>query len=130
MGGGKPIVGIPQYGNLPSYSPPYPGMASIVWKPTLPIHPSSFWDRLLNPQTILSSSQIPTYLLEPQQDQINVSQPLHPTPMVSSSPQISISQPIQGPSPSQSLVQGTPQVLIGQIIQKSVQTQSSPYQGQ
>lgn len=104
MGGGKPIVGIPQYGNLPSYSPPYPGMASIVWKHTLPIYPSSFLDQLVNPQTIPSSSQVPTYLLAPQQDKINVSLTLHPTPMVSSFPQIFISQPIQGPSPSQSLV--------------------------
>ena len=41
---GKPIVGIPQYGNPLSYSTPYLGMASSVGKPTLPIQPGSIWD--------------------------------------------------------------------------------------
>lgn len=44
-------------------------------------------------------------------------QPLHPIPMLSGSPGILTSQHVQGPSPSQSLAQGTPQVSIGQIIQ-------------
>jgi hypothetical protein len=83
MAGGKPVVGIPQIGNQPYYSPPYPGMASSVWKPTFPIQPGSFWDRLLNPQPVPSSSQIPTYQSVPQQAQIHVSQPL---PFIASQP--------------------------------------------
>ena len=51
---------------MPSYSPPYPGMASSVWKPTLPIQPSSFCYRLLNPQPAPSLSQIPIHPLAPQ----------------------------------------------------------------
>ena len=54
-------VGVPEYGNLPNYGPRYPGMAASVWKPTSPVQPSSFWDRLLNLQVAPSSSQIHIY---------------------------------------------------------------------
>lgn len=76
MARGKSLVGIPQYGNPPSYLPPYPRMASSVFQPTLPVQPSSFCDQLLNSQNIPSSSQIPTYPSASQQTQIHVSQPL------------------------------------------------------
>ena len=67
---------MPQYGNIPKYGPPYPGMTSSVWKPTSLIQAGSFWDRLLNPQASPSSSQIPIYPSTPQQVQIYVVQPL------------------------------------------------------
>lgn len=108
MVGGKLVFGILEYGNPPSYNPPHPGMASSVWKPTLPVQPSSYFDRLLNSQTIPSSSQIPTYPLAHQQAQIHVSQPLQPIPAVLGSPHILIRQLVQGPSPSQFLAIGTP----------------------
>lgn len=44
MGGGIPIVGIPQIGNQIYYNPPYPSMATNDWQPTFPVQTGSFWD--------------------------------------------------------------------------------------
>lgn len=42
FGRGEPIIGIPQIGNQPYYSPSYPGMTISVWKPTFLIQLGSF----------------------------------------------------------------------------------------
>lgn len=51
--------------------------------------------------------------------------------MVSGSPQVPLSQTIQGASSSQSLTQGTPRVSVGQNNQNLAQFQlNPPYQGE
>jgi len=58
LAGGEPVVGIPQIGNQPYYSPPYLGMAASIWQPTFPVQPGSMLGPLLASQLVPSSSQI------------------------------------------------------------------------
>jgi len=126
------MIGIPQVGNQPYYNHSYPEMASSVWKPTFLIQPGSFWDQLLIPQPMFSSSQILTHPLIPQQVQIKVSKPLQiviasqPILLVFGNPQGQLIQPLKGTLQSQPLGKGTSQILIGHNVYSMAQSQLNP----